>query len=136
MAIYRVRTTAVRGLWSTHGHPRLAVAVVVAFVIVVAAPLAVDSAQIASQQLTNGDVTTVANNWANKVGWQVVNVSTTESRVTVRAIGPLPLPDPQTLRTALNANGLRAHRYNSSSTRSSASTSPTAERQRQTPYSD
>jgi hypothetical protein len=80
--------------------------VVVGFVIVVAAPLAVDSAQITSQQLTNGDVTTVANNWANKVGWQVVNVSTTESGVTVRAIGPLPLPNPQTLRTALNANGL------------------------------
>ena len=95
MAIYRVRATAVQRLGSTHGHPRLAVAVVVAFVIVLAAPLAVDSAQITSQQLTNGDVTTVANNWANKVGWQVVNVSTTESGVTVRAIGPLPLPIPR-----------------------------------------
>jgi hypothetical protein len=37
-----------------------------------------------------------------------VNVSTTESGVTVRAIGPLPLPDPQTLRTALNASGLKS----------------------------
>ena len=81
---------------------------VVAFVIVLAAPLAVDSAQITSQQLTNGDVTTVANNWANKVGWQVVYVSTTESGVTVRAIGPLPLPNAQTLRTALNSNGLKS----------------------------
>ena len=108
MAIYRVRATAVQGLGSTHGHPRLAVAVVVAFVIVLAAPLAVDSAQITSQQLTNSNVTTVANNWANKVGWQVVNVSTTESGVTVRAIGPLPLPNPQTLRAALNANGLKS----------------------------
>jgi len=53
-------------------------------------------------------VTTVANNWANKVGWQIVNVSTTESGVTVRAIGPLPLPNSQTLRAALNANGLKS----------------------------
>ena len=30
-----------------------------------------------------------------------------EGGVTVRAIGPLPLPNPQTLRTALNSNGLR-----------------------------
>ena len=104
MAIYRVRSTAVQGL----GHPRLAVAVVVAFVIVLAAPLALDSTQITSQQLTNSNVTTVANNWANKVGWQVVNVSNSESGVTVRAIGPLPLPNPQTLRTALNADGLQS----------------------------
>ena len=53
-------------------------------------------------------MTTVANNSANKVGWQVVNISTTESGVTVRAIWPLPLPDPQTLRAALNANGLKS----------------------------
>ena len=108
MAIYRVRATAVQGLGSVHGHPRLAVAVVVAFVIVLAAPLAVDSAQITSQQLTNSNVTAVANNWANTAGWQVVNVSATESGVTVRAIGPLPLPNPRTLRTALNANGLKS----------------------------
>jgi uncharacterized membrane protein len=62
MAIYHVRATAVQGLGSKHGHPRLAVAVVVGFVIVLAAPLAVDSAQITSQQLTNSNVTTVANN--------------------------------------------------------------------------
>ena len=108
MAIYRVRATAVQGLGSTHGHPRLAVAVVVAFVVLLAAPLAVDSAHITSQQVTNGDVTTAADDWANKVGWQIVNVSTAESGVTVRAIGPLPLPNPQTLRTALNANGLKS----------------------------
>ena len=109
MAIYRVRATVARaGSQASHGHPRLAVSVVVAFVIVLAAPLALDSEQITSQQLNNTDVTTVAKNWANTVGWQVVNVSNTESGVTVRAIGPLPLPNPQTLRTALNANGLKS----------------------------
>jgi uncharacterized hydrophobic protein (TIGR00271 family) len=107
MAIYRVRTTAAQGSPTPRGHPRLAVAVAAAFVIVLAGPLAVDSTRITAQQLTNSDVTNVASNWANKVGWQVVNVTTTESGITVRAIGPLPLPDPQTLRTALNANGLK-----------------------------
>ena len=60
IAIYRVRATAVQELGAADGHPRLAVVVVVAFVVVLAAPLAVDSAQITSQQLTNADVTTVA----------------------------------------------------------------------------
>jgi uncharacterized hydrophobic protein (TIGR00271 family) len=107
MAIYRVRATAVRELGTSQGQPRLAVAVVVAFVIALSGPLAVESGRITSQQLTNTDVTNVASNWANKVGWQIVNVATTESGITVRAIGPLPLPDPKTLRTALNANGLK-----------------------------
>ncbi len=107
MAIYRVRATAARGS-TRHGHPRLAVAVVVLFVIALAGPLAVDSAQVTSQQLTNADVTTVANTWAKSVGWQIVKVATTQSGVTVRAIGPPPLPDPQTLRTALDANGLKS----------------------------
>jgi uncharacterized hydrophobic protein (TIGR00271 family) len=107
MAIYRVRATVAQGSATLRGHPRLAVTVVAAFVIVLAGPLAVDSARITSQQLTNTNVTTVASNWANSVGWQVVNVATTETGVTVRAIGPLPLPNPRTLRTALNANGLK-----------------------------
>ena len=42
MAIYRVRATAVQELGAAHGHPRLAAVVVVAFVVVLAAPLAVD----------------------------------------------------------------------------------------------
>ena len=53
-------------------------------------------------------MTTVADTWANKVGWQVVNISTSESGVTVRTIGSLALPNPQTLRAALNANGLKS----------------------------
>ena len=81
---------------------------VVLFVIALAGPLAVDSAQVTSQELTNADVTTVANTWAKSVGWQIVKVATTQSGVTVRAIGPPPLPDPQTLRTALDTNGLKS----------------------------
>jgi len=106
MAIYRVRATAAQGWGTTRRHPRLAVAVVVAFVVVLAGPLAVDSTQVTSDELTNSDVTTVADKWADHIGWQVVKVAATPSGVTVRAIGPLPLPDPQTLRTALDANGL------------------------------
>jgi uncharacterized hydrophobic protein (TIGR00271 family) len=107
MAIYRVRATAALGSPPPRGHTRLAVTLVVAFVIALAGPLAVDSEQVTSDQLTESDVTTVAGNWARHVGWQVVNVTTTQSGVMVRAIGPLPLPDPQTLRDALNANGLK-----------------------------
>ena len=108
MAIYRVRATAVQGLGTTHGRPRLAVAVVVAFVIVAGRPV---GRGLSADHLATADehnVTTVANDWADKIGWQIVNVSTTESGVTVRAIGPLPLPDPHTLRAALNANGIKS----------------------------
>jgi len=41
MAIYRVRATAAQGWGTTRRHPRLAVAVVVAFVVALAGPLAV-----------------------------------------------------------------------------------------------
>jgi uncharacterized hydrophobic protein (TIGR00271 family) len=107
MAIYRVRATAAQRWRTPHANSRLAVTVVVVFVIALVAPLAVDSQQVTSQELTNADVTTAAADWAKTVGWQVVDVATTESAVTVRAIGPLRLPDPQTLRTALDANGLK-----------------------------
>ena len=107
MAIYRVRSTAARGQRSGYGHTRVAPAAVVVFVLALAGPLAVDSAQITSDQLRNSDVTTTARAWADKVGWQVVTVASTQSGVTVRAIGPLPAPDPQTLRDSLNASGLR-----------------------------
>ena len=132
MAIYRVRATAVQGSGSTHGHPRLAVAVVVAFVIVLAAPLAVDSAQITSQQLTNTDVTTVANNWADKVGWQVVNVSTTESGSPYGRSDRRHCPTPTHCVPRSTRTDSRAHPCNSSSTRSSESTSPAAEPRRRT----
>ena len=132
MAIYRVRATAVQGLGSTHRHPRLAVA----FVIVLAAPLAVDSAQITSQQLTNSDVTTVANKWANKVGWQVVNISTTESGVAVRAIGPLPLPDRQTFACRLKRERAQEHISTTRGRPDQARRPPRQlNRQRPTPYS-
>jgi hypothetical protein len=80
MAIYRVRATVAPESPSAQGHPRLAVTVAIAFVIVLAGPLAVDGVNITSQQLTNTDVTTVASNWANGVGWQVVNVAATQGR--------------------------------------------------------
>ena len=94
MAIYRVRATVAQESHTARGHPRPAVTVAIAFVIVLTGPPAVDGVHITSQRLTNTDVTTVATNWANRVGWQVVNVATTQGGVTVRAIGPLPLPDP------------------------------------------
>jgi uncharacterized hydrophobic protein (TIGR00271 family) len=105
MAIYHVRTAL--GSEAPTGHTRIAVAVVVAFVVVLAGPLAADTERITSEQVTNSSVNAVASKWASHVGWQVVEVAQTESGVTVRAIGPLPLPNPQTLRQSLNANGLK-----------------------------
>jgi hypothetical protein len=107
MAIYRVRATAVEELGAAHRHPLACGRSGRRIRGRAGRSLAVDSAQITSQQLTNADVTTVADTWANKVGWQVVNISTSESGVTVRTIGSLALPNPQTLRAAFNANGLK-----------------------------
>ena len=107
MALYRVGRLAETPQGLSAGGQRTAAVLVVVFVIVVALPLAAATRQTISESVRRSDVTTVAKQWVKSRDWQVVNVDTAENGIVVRAIGPLPEPDPEALRAELDAKGLR-----------------------------
>jgi uncharacterized hydrophobic protein (TIGR00271 family) len=106
MALYRVRTAALESAVQPPLGRRAAVAVIVAFVVVIAVPLAGSTARIVDERLTTATVTDVATSWAEAAGWEIVTVTTRPEGVVVRALGPLPAPDPDELRKGLDAEGL------------------------------
>ncbi|MGZ4380860.1 MAG: DUF389 domain-containing protein [Gaiellaceae bacterium] len=107
MALYRVGRIAGAPHGLSARQQRTAAVLVVAFVIVIALPLGASTKQSISDSLRRSDVTTVAEAWAKPGNWEIVNVDTAETGIVVRAIGPLPAPDPRALRSALDAKGLK-----------------------------
>ena len=107
MAIYRVFAHAARpGGEERYFHRRGALAAIVALVAIVAVPLAITSARVANETLTESKVSTVTKRWARPFGWSVVSVQPGSGDMIVRITGPLPIPDTATLRTALDNGGL------------------------------
>jgi uncharacterized membrane protein len=106
MALYRVRTAALESAAQAPLGRRAAVTVIVAFVVVIAVPLAGSTARIVDERLTAASVTDVATAWADGAGWEIVRVATRPEGVVVRAYGPMPAPDPGELRERLDAEGL------------------------------
>jgi uncharacterized hydrophobic protein (TIGR00271 family) len=108
MAVYRVRAVAMKDRARSRLSSRAATFVVVGAVIALVIPLAAASERITTEALDRADVTPVARAWAGERGWEIVQVDSQQGGVLVRASGPLPIPDPQTFRAALNARGLRS----------------------------
>lgn len=75
--------------------------VVAALVVVVALPLAATSLGIARTSAQQAAISRVADDWAGSHGWSVVSVTPTADRFVVRAVGPLPAPDPAQLDAAM-----------------------------------
>jgi len=107
MALYRVGRLALAPTGLSVRQQHVATVVVVAFVIIVALPLAASTKQSVSESLTRSQVTSVAEDWATP-RWEITGVDTTDRGIVVRASGPLPSPDPQALRAELDAAGLRS----------------------------
>ena len=106
MALYRVRSAAGRAD-SRSMRDRASVALVVAFVLVIAVPLVGSSGRIAQTTLRVNHVSEVSREWAQPAGWTIERVDQHLSELVVRAAGPLPAPDPRKLRRDLDAAGLR-----------------------------
>jgi uncharacterized hydrophobic protein (TIGR00271 family) len=107
MALYRVRTAALESAVRPPLGRRAAIAVIVAFVVLISVPLAGSTARIVDERLTIASVTDVATAWAGSAGWEIVTVTTRpEGIVVVRALGPAPAPDPDELRERLDGEGL------------------------------
>jgi uncharacterized hydrophobic protein (TIGR00271 family) len=106
MALYHVRATTLREPMRSRLDSRLATLVVVGAVVAIAVPLAATSRQLTSEELEKADVDAVAQAWATDRGWEVILVDSTEDGILVRAIGPLPTPEPASFRAALDDEGL------------------------------
>jgi uncharacterized hydrophobic protein (TIGR00271 family) len=106
MALYRVRTAALASAVTPPLGRRAAIAVIVAFGVVIAVPLAGSTARIVDERLTTASVTDVASAWAEDAGWEVVSVSARPGGIVVRALGPTPEPEPARLRALLDSKGL------------------------------
>jgi uncharacterized hydrophobic protein (TIGR00271 family) len=102
MAIYRVSTHAPAGSRT----PAHIAQIVGAMMVVVAVPLAITSERVSTTERREHDVERVADDWAGDAGWEVLAVSTRGETVVVRSAGPLPAPEPDALRAALDADGL------------------------------
>jgi uncharacterized membrane protein len=105
MAMYRVRRTALAvprtEAGSTIGN-RYPVAVIVAFVVVIAIPLAISGRRYTTSTLTTDHVAEIAARWAADADWQVVSSDYRDGKVVIRAAGPNPAPDPARLRRLLD----------------------------------
>jgi uncharacterized hydrophobic protein (TIGR00271 family) len=108
MAIYKVHRLVVVDASPERKavNRRNAVLVVVAFVVVIGAPLTSSTLRIAQDTVDEASIRSAANAWADKVGWEVADVDTTTSEDdVVRFIGPAPVPDTGLFREALEAEG-------------------------------
>lgn len=108
MTLYRVNQLLRASGVETAGamNRRRAAVVIVAAVAVISVPLALTSARIAQTRSTESEVTTLAEAWADRHGWEIVSVDTRPDGVLVRAAGPLPEPETASLTTALGEDGL------------------------------
>ena len=108
MAIYRVgRMSSVDPSGSgKRVHKRRATAVIVAALLVITVPLALTSLSVNRTATTESTVTSVADAWATDHHWQIASVTSRPEGVVIRATGPLPEPETESLRTALVAAGI------------------------------
>jgi uncharacterized hydrophobic protein (TIGR00271 family) len=107
MAMYRVRTTALAEpvhASQTVGR-RYPVAVIGAFAVIVAIPLAISEHRYTTSTLTTDRVARTAERWVAGSDWEIVSTEYRDGSVVVRADGPEPSPDPAQLRRLLDADG-------------------------------
>ena len=108
IALYRVGAAARAGPLRSRLDGRVATLPVTVAVVALAIPLAAASRQVANEEPNRSADADVAEAWAMQHGWAVVNVDADPDGVVVHAIGPPPIPDPRTFRTALDARGLHS----------------------------
>jgi uncharacterized hydrophobic protein (TIGR00271 family) len=105
MGLYHVRPVALRAAVRPPLGRRAAVVVVVVFVVAISVPLAGSTARIVDQRLNSASITDVATEWAQPAGWDVVSVEYRNGKYVIRALGELPAPDLEELRSGLDEAG-------------------------------
>lgn len=85
---------------------RNAVLVISAFFVVIFVPLVASAIRIAEDASRTAEIRQITEEWADGVGWEVLEVSASASRVDVRVIGSPPIPQTTTYAAALAAGGI------------------------------
>ena len=105
MAIYRVRRTMRGEGDSPTGGGRYPIAVIVAFVIIIAIPLILSGRRYTRSTLTTDRVASIARAWAAESDWELISTNYRDGEVVLRVVGPEPAPDPAQLRQRLDDGG-------------------------------
>ncbi len=108
MALYRVHrmvppaeTSAGRRV-----NRRNAVLVIAAFFLIIGGTLIASTIRINGNQRQEAEVRSITQQWADEVGWEVIEVSTTGTDVSVRLIGTPPIPDTDSYGESLRSVGI------------------------------
>lgn len=103
---YGVRAAAIEAGVHVGQLRRSMLATVIVSVAVLAVPLGIGSALVVQQELIVSKATPVANEWAADQGWAITNISYTQQRLRIVALGPPPSIDETSLRQKLDEAGL------------------------------
>jgi uncharacterized hydrophobic protein (TIGR00271 family) len=75
--------------------------------LIIGAPLAITSVQVANRSISESTIVAVTEEWAETVGWSVVGITTQGTSHVVRLEGVLPVPDTAELEELLREAGVR-----------------------------
>ena len=108
MALYRVyqMVTPAPTAKKRAVNRRNAILVIVAFFALILIPLVTSAVRIANDRARESEVRQITQDWADSVGWEVLQVSTTTSGADVRVIGSPPIPPTASYAEALRTGGI------------------------------
>lgn len=109
LAAYRVRSVAVGSGHVKEGLGKATIAVISLLLVAVMIPLAIGTLNVAYDQLVQQEAEPIAQEWAQKAGWQVTTVQVVNRDIVVTALGPPPEIEADLLRQELNDAGLGIH---------------------------
>lgn len=85
---------------------RNAILMIGAFFTVILIPLVGSTVQIASDRARESEVRRITQEWADSVGWEVIDVNPSNKSIDVRVIGSPPIPETDSYAAALTAGGV------------------------------
>lgn len=108
MALYKIYRAPIRASKSGGAtvNGRKAFVVIATMLALVAIPLTISPVDTGAKTVREGTVRSVAAQWANDSGWDLVTVDTRFSQVILRVTGPLPAPDTAELASRIAESGV------------------------------
>lgn len=108
MSVYGVNRLSSQGDDATPRRVALRQPIVLLAIMlaIIGTPLALTSAQVATKSIVETAVYQDADAWATEAGWRIDSVISDQDRIEIRAEGPLPLPDTDTLKERLVASDI------------------------------